>query len=318
LREWDEGNQFLSGLLERFRAPPDLGPFCEEDAEEVNAEEDAAEDAELDDDICISFRSWWRRGASLGGAFGLLLGGLVYLLVASVDARSVQAIGASAQTAAGSALLSLGSEVPSDTTRNMPAVRIMNNDPADSASSKSMIRPDSKPIVAPEPAIVPIRRDVSMHSSRRSSKRNTKARSPKMATEYRKLLRKGWSHYHKRSFQSSSVAFSRAVHLAPHLTGGYSGLALSLFEQGAEDGAMQVLERGVKKVGPKADLWILAGSIYQFKGKQRLARMAYRRYLRAHPRGKYVRDVRVILAYEELPSLIPFADESEQTALAGQ
>ena len=132
-----------------------------------------------------------------------------------------------------------------------------------------------------------------------------------MATQYRRLLRRGWRAYDRGDFATATNAFARAVHSWPDRTGGYFGMALSLFEQGAEDGAMQVLERGVSKVGPKAGLWVLAGSIYQFKGNSRLARMAYERYLRTNPRGRYARDVRVILSYEQLPRLQPFFEDED-------
>ena len=317
LSELDQGDQFLGGLLERFRAPPALEPG----PDEIDIE-DVKNDQELDDDPCVSCSPWWRRGASLAGAFGLLLGTLVYLLVPAADVRAVQAIGVSAQAVAGSALLSVGTNKVPDATGKLAIVQTPQSDPVRSLVARSIsgasAMPNAAPKVAIPPAAVPGRRNLALRSARRSDRRITKTRSPKMATEYNSLLRRGWARYHKQSFHTSAVAFGRAVHLAPHRTGGYFGLALSLFEQGAEDGAMQVLERGVKKVGPKADLWILAGSIYQFKGKQRLARMAYQRYLRSNPRGKYARDVRVILAYEDLPNLLPFSDDSELTALAGQ
>jgi len=62
-------------------------------------------------------------------------------------------------------------------------------------------------------------------------------------------------------------------------------------------------------VGPKAGLWVLAGSIYQWMGKERMARIAYSRYLKNNPHGAYARDVRVIISRKELPKLLPFDDD---------
>ncbi len=125
----------------------------------------------------------------------------------------------------------------------------------------------------------------------------------------KKLLRRGWRLYSQGNYQSAAVAFGRAVHSSPRHTGGYYGLALCLFEQGKEDIALRVLEKGSKKVGPKAGLWVLAGSIYQWMGKERMARIAYHRYLKNNPHGAYARDVRVILSRKHLPKLLPFDDD---------
>lgn len=129
-----------------------------------------------------------------------------------------------------------------------------------------------------------------------------------------RLLKSAWRKYKKRKYQAAAIDFGRAIHMAPEHTTGYYGLALCLFEQGKEQVALKVLDRGAKKVGPKTGLWVLAGSIYQWMGKERMARLAYQRYLKQSPHGKFARDVRVILARDELPALIPYdSDDTKQT-----
>ncbi|MBN2496525.1 MAG: hypothetical protein JXR96_18165 [Deltaproteobacteria bacterium] len=126
----------------------------------------------------------------------------------------------------------------------------------------------------------------------------------RMSASYRRMLRKGWLRYRAREYRAASIAFGRAVHLDPKRISGYYGLSLSLFEQGLEDAALRTLERGADKVGRKSDLWVLAGSIYQWRGNERLARSAYQRYLDAEPHGAYARDVRFLLSQPRLPELV--------------
>jgi len=120
---------------------------------------------------------------------------------------------------------------------------------------------------------------------------------------YRRLLRKGWQRLGTGNFRVAAVAFGRAVHLYPDRAAAYYGLALSLFEQGREGAALAVLEQAQKRLGPKSDIWLLAGSAYQFLGREQMARRMYRLYLEKNPRGAYAHDVRLILSYDKLPRL---------------
>jgi hypothetical protein len=117
------------------------------------------------------------------------------------------------------------------------------------------------------------------------------------------MYRRGWRLYRRQKYSEAMSVFEKVVATSPQHTGGYYGLSLCLFEQEKEDLALQVLERGARKVGPKSMLWVLAGSIYQWMGKERMARMAYRRYLRDHPRGPTAKDLRAILARRPLPRM---------------
>jgi hypothetical protein len=119
----------------------------------------------------------------------------------------------------------------------------------------------------------------------------------------RRMLSLGWRRYHAGKYQKASVAFARAVHLNPNATSGYFGLAISLFEQGHDEVALQVLEKGAGKKGGKAGAWVLLGAFYQWLGKESMAREMYRRYLREQPSGAFARDVRSLLARESLPVL---------------
>ncbi len=154
---------------------------------------------------------------------------------------------------------------------------------------------------------------------KRIAHRGRRHRAPALTPVARTQLRKGWRLYRRGEYRAGGIAFGRAVHANPKHTGGYYGLALCLFEQGKERVALQVLDRGAQKVGTKAGLWVLAGSIYQWLGKERMARLAYRRYLRNNPHGPYARDVRAILARDELPRLLPLDDgQTAELAATGE
>ncbi|MBW1811684.1 MAG: tetratricopeptide repeat protein [Deltaproteobacteria bacterium] len=125
----------------------------------------------------------------------------------------------------------------------------------------------------------------------------------KVACPYNRLLRKGWRSYRSRNYRLAGNFFGRAVHLNPKRTAAHFGLAISLFEQGQEEQALRILDWAARKTGPKAAVWVLAGSIYQRMGKEEIARMMYQRYLSQYPHGAFARDLRVILAEKRLPCL---------------
>jgi hypothetical protein len=129
---------------------------------------------------------------------------------------------------------------------------------------------------------------------------------------YRSLVAKGWKSYKQGNFRAAANTFGRAVHESPHRADGYYGLSLSLFEQGQESVALEVLERGALKSGAGGELWVLAGSIYQWMGKEAMARTAYERYIKENPRGAYVHDVKIILKEKPLPRLYPMEEEVRQ------
>lgn len=136
--------------------------------------------------------------------------------------------------------------------------------------------------------------------------------NPAPVDPYDAILRKGWLFYKKGNYPAAAVQFNKAIQYDNHQTGGYYGLAVCLFEQGKEDKAIAVLDEGTQKVGSKDNLWVLAGSIYQWLGKERMARMAYERYLQANPKGFFATDLRAILKHPQLPRVAPFKDKSIQ------
>ncbi len=319
----DHAQLLVTAWIDRMKAPPpdpSFGPVPDEPDEEESPllDPDRPEEVDLasgtglldddgqpvDDDLDLTAvtGSWWRRGALLGAVLGMGIGLVVFFsfgtsnpAVANSDTQAtVDAIARPVISPA--ALPAMEPPVQSSTGRAVVEEPPQEEEHQAGSKDTQAIRKPVRKAPGSSLASLPL----------------SDERPREMASQYRRLLRRGWRAYDRGDFQAATNAFARAVHSWPARTGGYFGMALSLFEQGAEDGAMQVLERGVKKVGPKAGLWVLAGSIYQFKGKDRLARMAYKRYLHNNPRGRYARDVRVILSYEQLPRLLPFEADPEE------
>ena len=225
---------------------------------------------------------WWRKGAGPGlvvGLLVLLVGTVAYLLIG---------IGRPAEA---------GARPSPSSTAPPPQQQALAPTPDEVAAPHK----DESALVEP---VVP-------RPKKRGSELKAAPKQSRWNREFRRLLRRGWRLYRQGDLKSASIAFGRAVRAGPGHTGGYYGLALCLFEQGEEDAALQVLEWGDEKLGPRADLWVLAGSIYQWMGKEQMARAAYRRYLEKSPHGALARDIRAILAREELPRLIP-ADDRER------
>ena len=120
---------------------------------------------------------------------------------------------------------------------------------------------------------------------------------------YRRLLVRGWKRLSAGKYRKAAVTFSRAVNLKPGLKDAYYGLALALFEQKHENAALSVIRKAQKQARAGAEIWLLAGSAYQFLGHERMARKMYEQYLKKAPRGRFARDVKTILAYKNLPPL---------------
>jgi tetratricopeptide (TPR) repeat protein len=238
-----------------------------------------------------------------GSLLGLCLGAAAYLGWSAVQAPASFAAPLPALPAV--SLPSAADAAPAAPVATEPATGRVRTDPA------LVQAPGQAEVTLPgeaAPELVAVR-----HPGRR---RLSAAPEPGMSRAYKGLLRQGWTAYGRADWKKASVLFGRAVHLDQRQTAGYYGLALALFEQGAEDAALQVLARGAARVGPKTDLWLLAGSIYQWKGREKAARAAYQRYLVANPRGPHARDVRVILAYPHLPALLPFDGDGTLEQLA--
>ncbi len=243
-------------------------------------------------------RAWpgsW-RGWCAGGLVGVALGCLAYAMVPGSSAATGPAPGPARPAAP-------------DLVAPPPQVATALIAGPESFDAPARQAPDSF-----APAIVPVKQ-LGKHAGP-VRHRVAKAIARPLSPGYRALMRAGWEKYGSGRFDAAAVAFGRAVHLEERHAAGYHGLALAFFEQGQDDAALKVLERGAKRTGAKSELWLLAGSIYQWKGKERPARIAYARYLADHPRGPYAHDVKVILAYESLPALLPFADEESSDILA--
>lgn len=219
---------------------------------------------------------WLVKDASLGLLAGLLLGAVAFGMLGHKPPK------------ASSPELSAAVEPPSSKPVAPAPAAAIGEDSARSA-------PASDP--APEEKRLAVLQDD------RFSRRFTALRSSTGRNSFRALLRKGWQNFRRRRYQPASVAFGRAVHANPRQTDGYYGLALSLFEQGNDGVALRVLESAERKTGPKAEIWVLAGSIYQWLGRERAARMMYRRYLERSPRGPFAGDVKALLARKHLPKL---------------
>ncbi len=187
--------------------------------------------------------------------------------------------------------------VGSDSTTTSPPSAVI--PPGESKSPAPAVKTPAVAPRNPAPEEVRLTRLLSAGLSRRVALPKSSPRSD----TYRTLLRNGWRHFRQNRCHLAAVAFGRAVHLKPRQTDGYYGLALSLFEQGNEGAALRILESGAKKTGPKAALWVLAGSIYQWLGKEQAARKMYRRYLERHPDGAFAGDVRALLSRKRLPVL---------------
>lgn len=314
----DHAQQLVTDWIARMKAPPpDENSQPDRDADDLPVEEftalagevptadpdplaGATDPADLDDvDLAALTGSWWRRGAVLATVLGVGIGFAVFGSLGVTNPAAAEIEPEVASTASGLGPAAQQAIAPPALAPEIQAAP--DERPADEAVEAGSQRTQATTTTQPRG-----------HRRALASLRPTDERPRALAVQYRRLLRRGWRAYDRGNFQAATNAFARAVHSWPDKTGGYFGMALSLFEQGAEDGAMQVLERGVKKVGPKAGLWVLAGSIYQFKGKARLAKMAYQRYLRNNPRGRYARDVRVILSYDRLPRLHPFEADDEE------
>ncbi len=243
---------------------------------------------------------WWKKGIVFGSFAGLLLGLTFYLLAQSGESNGMES--SKHRTIPIKATVATASMENTGKTKN-----VVLTSPKEKEAG---VEHDTSPSLL-TPSISRDKKSNKGHKIQISTLEINK-RKPRKKTRnkgLRRLLKRGWNFYSQGKYQSASVVFGRAVHLNPRHTGGYYGLALCLFEQGKENVALKVLEKGSKKVGPKAGLWVLAGSIYQWMGKEKMARLAYARYLRKHPHGEYARDLRVILSRKKLPKLLPFDDE---------
>jgi hypothetical protein len=250
--------------------------------------------------------SW--RGWLSGGLAGVVFGCVAYTLSLGSTPRTAAAPVLALPAAPALAAPPARAEAPRPAEPESPeapaAVSLASAVPAVTPETFLGSRPDPRPVAGPKLVAGPGR------------PRSVKAGDRPLSPAYRALLRTGWQRYGAGRFDTAAVAFGRAIHLEERQSAGYYGLALALFEQGSEDAALNVLARGAERTGSKSELWLLAGSIYQWKGKERLARAAYTRYLTDHPRGPFARDVRVILAYESLPALLPFGDQESSEMLA--
>lgn len=220
---------------------------------------------------------WWLRDLSLAVVLGLVMGGVFFTIVP----RSETAAPLPAQAAE-----------QSRHPATPPVTRAKN------AAATSVV-PSGGSTMPASPAISTSRLRARLRLLARRAAGIGQYRGP-----YRRLLRKGWRLLGRGRYQEAAVTFGRAVHTYPTRTTGYYGLALSLFEQGHEDAALAVLEQAQKRVGPKSDIWVLAGSAYQFLGREKMARKMYRLYLEKNPRGPYTHDVKIILSYDKLPHLL--------------
>jgi len=249
--------------------------------------------------------AWWRKDIAIGLFVGTLMGLLIYQF-GNPSEPELQAHKPAIAIA----------ELPQpDQPKNQTLTAHLDAEQLDAEQLDVPMEtePDEEAFEAPPPdagpeavarAAIPSQRK----ASPRYAEANTRGRHHK---KYKILVRKGWQLYGKTSYHAASVAFGRAVHMSPKQNAGYYGLALCMFEQGREDIAMWVLDRGLAKVGPKADLWVLAGSIHQWQGRESEARKAYNTYLQHNPKGQYARELKTILARAELPRLEPFESSSD-------
>lgn len=227
--------------------------------------------------------TWWRKDIAIGLFVGALMGLLIYQFQNSSEPE-------------------IKAHKPAIAIAELPQANpAMEPEPAEETFEAPP--PDAGPEAVARAAIPSQKK-----ASPRYDEANTRGKHHK---KYKVLVRKGWQLYGKTSYHAASVAFGRAVHMSPKQNAGYYGLALCMFEQGREDMAMWVLERGLAKVGPKADLWVLAGSIHQWQGRESEARKAYNTYLQHNPKGQYARELKTILARAELPRLEPFESNTD-------
>ncbi len=242
--------------------------------------------------------AWWMRDIFIAVAGGLVIGFLAYQMLSSRPAGkatddssavvSVRAPAAASQTPA---------EAPA---QNAEAQQSETPDEAPTATTASQGQgePDDVPVVA----------------SASPSLKNVI--SVEQRLRFLRLIARGWRFYQARNFVAASNVFGRAVREQPKKIDGYYGLALALFEQGQDDAACRVLERGARAIGKKSELLLLGGSIYQVLGDEAKARDAYERYLKENPRGAYAKDIRALLSLESLPRLkpedLPQMDEVEE------
>jgi tetratricopeptide (TPR) repeat protein len=229
--------------------------------------------------------SWWIRDGLVAIAGGLAVGFAIYQFFASTPAETPRAsVEGTGQTAA-----------PRPEPSPSPAA---DND-ADLARAVSAGEVEDTPEENDEPAVGEGARVASTGALR------TPAASDQRMARFRRLIARGWKFYQAQNFAAASNVFGRATREEPRKIDGYYGLALALFEQGQDDAACRVLERGARAIGRKSELWLLGGSIYQVLGDEAKAREAYQRYLAANPKGAYAKDIRALLSLETLPKLRP-------------
>ncbi|NMB74247.1 MAG: tetratricopeptide repeat protein [Myxococcales bacterium] len=229
--------------------------------------------------------SWWIRDILIAIAGGLLIGFLAY------QALSQRSVSEAADNSV--AAISVQSPAPpSQASVEAPAL-------------------DEKDEQAPTPEESAIagaseQEETAGTSSAASASLSHKdGMSVERRLQFLRLIARGWKFYQARNFVAASNVFGRAVREQPKKIDGYYGLALALFEQGQDDAACRVLERGARAIGKKSELWLLGGSIYQVLGDEAKAREAYERYLKQNPRGAYAKDIRALLSLESLPRLKP-------------
>lgn len=233
--------------------------------------------------------SWWVRDVAIGIAGGLLAGFLAYRLFAPGVASPPRP---AEEGASGSATEASHEIAKTAAPAAEPAPGFANEGQPGEAGAKTA---EEEGAGDRSPAA-----DVASVDGHRKSLLPEERR-----VHFLRLIARGWKFYETRNFLAASNVFGRAVREEPKKIDGYYGLALALFEQGQDDAACRVLERGARAIGKKSELWLLGGSIYQVLGDEAKARDAYQRYLRDNPRGAYAKDIRALLSLESLPRLKP-------------
>ncbi len=241
-----------------------------------------------------SFRGIGARSIVMAAIGGVVLGSIAYLGYSSVGGSA-----GSGREAPSQAKLALIDKKPEREERSLrpelhsPSENAKANDPAGEEEAEKPSEDDSLPPL----------KGLSGKRRRWLSLARRTGGIERHGGLYRRLLVRGWRRLSAGEYRKASVAFSRAIRLKPQHKDAYYGLALALFEQKLEDAALSVITRAQKHAGAGADIWLLAGSAYQFLGHEKMARKMYEQYLKKEPRGKFARDVRIILAYDHLPAL---------------